>query len=448
MNNYHKIPLLMLLVITPKPSQLTDLGNPLILTPLISQGRISEAKEASAVTYPDLVGPNGAISSYSGYFTVDEPTDSNLFFWLFLSQNNPENDPVVLWLQGGPGASSIYATFTENGPYVLDENLKISYREYTWIANHSVIFIDNPVGTGFSFTNEGFVSNETQVGEHLYDALIQFFTLFPELQQNDFFITGESYGGHYVPAISHTIHQKNPSASLKINLKGLAIGNPLTDAKYQADYGAYLYYLGLIDENVKSTLDDLHGEFLLAVDKENFTASTTLLNKIREVALEASGIPQSYNHQSLLPEDPYYFEDYLTQPHIRPEIHIGNVSYGTTDSIVAQYLFEDKTKGVSEWLGELINNYSVLLYNGQLDTLDPYPLMVNLIRNINFDSRNDYLRAKRNIWHVDDEIAGYWKSVNNFTEVILLNAGHMVPLYQPKRACDLIYKFVRNITLN
>lgn len=88
-------------------------------------------------------------------------------------------------------------------------------------------------GTGYSFTNKGYAQNETKVGEDLYSALIQFFTLFPDLQKNDFFVSGESYGGKYVPAIAHTIHQKNPSAKLKINLQG-----------------TFIFYLYLIINNV------------------------------------------------------------------------------------------------------------------------------------------------------------------------------------------------------
>jgi vitellogenic carboxypeptidase-like protein len=94
-------------------------------------------------------------------------------------------------------------------------------------VNHNVIYIDNPVGTGFSFTDkeEGYAKNEIDVGNNLYEALIQFFTLFPDLQKNKFFVTGESYAGKYVPAVSHAIHKRNGNAKIKINLKGLAIGN-------------------------------------------------------------------------------------------------------------------------------------------------------------------------------------------------------------------------------
>lgn len=154
---------------------------------------------------------------------------------------------------GGPGSSSLYALFGENGPYIVTNGDQLSFREWAWTRNHSVIYIDNPAGTGFSFTEGGFAQNQTKVGDDLWEALTQFFTLFPELQDNPFFITGESYAGKYIPAAGYAIHKYNPSSELKINLQGLLIGNGLTDPENQiVEYGNYLYETGFIDENTKN----------------------------------------------------------------------------------------------------------------------------------------------------------------------------------------------------
>ena len=84
----------------------------------------------------------------------------------------------------------------------------------------------------------------------LYEALQQFFTLFPELRGNDFYATGESYAGKYVPAIAHKIHAMNPTVkkSKRINMKGMAIGDGLCDPETMTDYGDFLFGIGLIDE--------------------------------------------------------------------------------------------------------------------------------------------------------------------------------------------------------
>ena len=196
------------------------------MTPLIKSGKIELARNRSYVK--PLINN---VVSYSGFFTVDKQYNSNLFFWFFPAKSNSKTAPVILWLQGGPGAPSLFGLFTENGPFFITEEQTLESRHYTWISTHNVIYIDNPVGTGFSFTEDdkGYSRNEEDVGNNLYKAMKQFFQMFPEYQQNDFFITGESYAGKYIPALAYTIHMNNPNAKLKINLQGIAIGNGGSD---------------------------------------------------------------------------------------------------------------------------------------------------------------------------------------------------------------------------
>lgn len=222
-----------------------DAGEPLILTPLLKQNKIQEAQAASKVEDPVFLNT----TSYSGYFTVSESYNSNLFFWFFPAQRDPDNVPVLLWLQGGPGSSSMYGLFTENGPFEVISESQVRLRNQTWSRSHNLLYIDNPVGTGFSFTKGGYADNETKVGEDLHNGLQQFFTLFPKLQKNEFFISGESYAGKYIPAISHTILKKKSEAKIPINLKGVAIGNGLSDPEHQLLYGERLYQLGFLDWN-------------------------------------------------------------------------------------------------------------------------------------------------------------------------------------------------------
>lgn len=188
-------------------------GSQLMLTEYVKAGRIQEAKKLSLVT-----GLTPNIESYSGYFTVDANCSSHLFFWFFPSQNNPEKDPVSIWLQGGPGSSAFLGLLTEVGPYNLNLNGKLEKREFSWNRNSSLIFVDNPVETGYSYTEhtDCYATEQTQVGSNLLNALEQFFQLFPEYKANDFFVTGESFAGHYIPALAYAIHTSNSG----INLKG------------------------------------------------------------------------------------------------------------------------------------------------------------------------------------------------------------------------------------
>ena len=172
-----------------------------------------------------------------------------MFFWFFPSQINPRPDtPILLWLQGGPGSTSLFALFNEIGPIYIDTNGNIQLREISWNKNYHLIFIDNPVGTGFSFTDdpEGFVRSQEDVARDLYSALVQFFQIFTEYKSNPFYVTGESYAGKYVPSLTYKIHMENqnPQVKVAINLKGMTIGNGLCDPVNQYMYGDFLYQVG------------------------------------------------------------------------------------------------------------------------------------------------------------------------------------------------------------
>ncbi|KAG0423428.1 hypothetical protein HPB47_000787 [Ixodes persulcatus] len=112
-----------------------------------------------------------------------------------LIKENPESAPLILWLQGGPGSSSMIGLFTEHGPFVVDDDGNLKLREVTWTRRFSMLYVDNPVGTGFSFVekNHGYARNQTDVGRDMLEALQQFFTLFHELANNEFYVMGESY---------------------------------------------------------------------------------------------------------------------------------------------------------------------------------------------------------------------------------------------------------------
>jgi vitellogenic carboxypeptidase-like protein len=155
----------------------------------------------------------------------------------------------LLWLQGGPGASSLFGLFVENGPYRVDEKLNVNLNNYSWTQNFSMLYIDNPVGSGFSFTqsSQGFAQNEQNVADDLYEALQQFFTLFSEYRNNNFYLTGESYAGKFIPAIGYKLHTMANTSN--INFKGIAIGNGFIDPINMLDIGSFLYKIGLIDEN-------------------------------------------------------------------------------------------------------------------------------------------------------------------------------------------------------
>lgn len=427
-----------------------DPGKPLILTPFIEENKIDDALKAAEVHFNGFKG----VKSYAGYFTVDKTYDSNLFFWYFPSVNDPENAPVLLWLQGGPGASSMIGLFAENGPFKVKSKKGLKVRPYSWTTTHSVIYIDSPVGTGFSFTKGGYAQNETKVGDDLYEALQQFFKLFPKLQKNPFFVTGESYGGKYVPAISYAIYKKNPSAALKINLQGIAIGNGLSDPEHQLKYSDYLYQLGMIDTHVLQQIKGYEQDAVKLIQNKEWIKAFHLFddllngdqNNHTSLFKNVTGFDNYFNF--LIPkntdEELNYMLHYLSRNDVRAAIHVGDTPFLDENPLVEVNLMADVMQSVAPWISELLSNYKVLIYNGQLDIIVAYPLTVNYLQNLQFRGADEYKSAQRYQWYVNGTIAGYVKQAGNLTEVMVRDAGHMVPHDQPQWAFDLINRFTRN----
>ncbi|KAH9368036.1 hypothetical protein HPB48_019865 [Haemaphysalis longicornis] len=139
-------------------------GETLYLTPFINEGRLEEAKNLSKV---GDIPSDVQVPSYSGYITVNPQYNSNLFFWFVPSLSDPQNAPVILWLQGGPGTTSLLGFFAEHGPYrVAEGSTRAEFRQLTWAQRYSMLYVDQPVGAGYSFTeNEaGYARNMTDVG--------------------------------------------------------------------------------------------------------------------------------------------------------------------------------------------------------------------------------------------------------------------------------------------
>ncbi|XP_014615114.1 PREDICTED: venom serine carboxypeptidase [Polistes canadensis] len=424
-----------------------DMGNPLFLTPLIESGKIDEARKKSIVEHKEI----GSVSSYAGYLTVNKEYDSNLFFWFFPAKHNPKDAPVVLWLEGGPGATTLFGLFILHGPFLVTSNITLAPRNYSWTISHNLIYIDSPVGTGYSFTknDEGYARDETQIGKEINTALVQFFQLFPELQNNDFFVTGESYAGKYVPAVSHAIKDYNINAKVKINLKGLAIGNGYIDPENQLVYGDYLYQIGLIDLNLKNLFHQYETKARDLIKQKKYVDALESINVLfsgdPSILTNATGFQYYFNY--LRTEDTnetLWVSEWAQRADVRRAIHVGNCTFNFTSEIVENYLKTDIMQSVAVLVSDLLQHYKVLIYNGQLDIIVAYPYVLNFLQNLKWPGAEKYKTVDRKQWWVEDELAGYTKSVDNLTEVLVRNAGHLVPYDQPRWTLDLITRFTRN----
>ncbi|XP_046573544.1 probable serine carboxypeptidase CPVL [Haliotis rubra] len=436
------------------PTTSVDPGQPLYLSPYIAGGHIQQAQNLSRVG--SLQG--SSILSYSGYITVNANFNSNLFFWFIPAQQaDPHTAPLILWLDGGPGTSGLFGLFVQNGPFIVDKDLKLSPRKTDWSLKHSLLFIDNPVGTGFSFTgnDKGYATTEDDVARDLYSFLLQFYTMFPKFQKNDLYITGQSYAGKYIPAISYKIHTENPQAKVSINLKGLFIGGAFTDPISMIPaYADYLFNVGLFDENEKQYFQGQMGKITELVKAKKLKNAMDIFS----AALLGKGF--FYNatgyiaHENILevqgPADMNYYVSYVDLPEVRRAIHVGNVSYSEPSNLVFEKLYSDFLDSVRPWFVTLLNSgkYKVLLFNGQLDIIVCSPTTEAMLDSMTeWKDQAAYKQATKHIWRVsptDKDVAGYVRAVGNFTQVIVREAGHIVAFNQPDRAYDMLQRYIED----
>ena len=137
--------------------------------------------------------------------------------------------PVALWTNGGPGCSGLTGFMTEQGPFRVGSEGQLEPNAYAWNKAANMLFVEQPVGVGFSYSDDrsDYNTGDYQAAQDNYAAILEFMARFPDLADNDFYITAESYGGHYMPTLAKTIVDNDPKREA-INFKGFAVGNPYT----------------------------------------------------------------------------------------------------------------------------------------------------------------------------------------------------------------------------
>ncbi|XP_078177990.1 serine carboxypeptidase-like 26 isoform X2 [Carex rostrata] len=187
-----------------------------------------------------LPGQPGPVNftQYSGYVTVNATAGRALFYWLQEAQGGStvsDLAPLVLWLNGGPGCSSIaYGASEELGAFRINSDGATLYlNEYSWNKVANVLFLESPAGVGFSYSNTTSdlrTCGDNRTASDAYTFLLNWIEKFPKYKYRDFYIAGESYAGHYVPQLSQIVYEKNKGINKPIiNFKGYMVGNGLID---------------------------------------------------------------------------------------------------------------------------------------------------------------------------------------------------------------------------
>ncbi|CAG7785438.1 unnamed protein product [Allacma fusca] len=429
-------------------------SGPLFLSPYILQGRIQEARRDSKVNNKIKCSKN--IESYSGYLTVNFNYNSNLFFWFFPAETKQQNAPLVLFLNGGPGEPSTSEVFL-NGPLKFNKNGDVDFREksHSWTSTQSIIYLDSPVGTGFSFTDDpkGYSQNNEEVVDNIYLAFMQFLQIFYEYKDVPFYIVGLSYGGKFATALAQRIDQANSAGPFYLPLKGLLLLNPLLDPVIQSRLAHAHYNFGLYDENTRIILENFEEVLAELVKTNEIPMAAKLMDEMYGIHFNTTSIfHQKSGYKSIyeglldpdISSERFTPRDLIQQNKIRNEIHAGDLAFSSNSPTVILALLGDLFSSVSTTLGYLLasGEYKIWIVNCQLDLLLPPSNIDTVLKNLAWAGYNDFFNAEQSVWRSEGQIAGYCKQCGHFTRVILRLAGHTPYFDVPQWTAEILGKFL------
>lgn len=358
----------------PDPSSAV-LEDPLLLTPLIINCSYEEGRNKSEVK----LFKNFGVNAHSGYITVNGTI--NLFFLLVVGERNDSSEPLLLWTQGGPGLSALFGHFLENGPVAITETGNLSTRYNTLQKNMSVIYLDLPVGAGFSFTvnNDSYARSLEDIVFSVREFLDQFLQLFDYFKNRNFYLGGESYGARYSVAVADWLI-RNPQ-NISLNLKGVISGSgflgPILDI---ADSSKFLYQMSMLDSSGQSEFEQTF-QAMRAV-AANATIAPYAVQMLSTTIFTNPAAPTLFqnltffnDHASpVFTERPilmYVSVKFFNSTDFRQQFHVGNIPFQYNNPLLLTSFASDWLREISPMVERVINDSSMLFYMGQMDTLFP-----------------------------------------------------------------------------
>jgi len=386
----------------------------------------------------------------AGYLPVSDKNNAFIYFWLIESQGDPAKDPIVIWLNGGPGSSSFLGFFLENGPYKINKDLTLSDNPFSWNKNATYLMIDQPAGTGLSFVSDPKESAKTEqeATDQLFYGLQQFYKLWPEYLTLDLFIFGESFAGVYIPKLSTSILNANKVLKPVINLKGIGVGDGWVDPYIQqATYGDYAYAHGLVGLTEKHKAELLYGACAVAIEESLPDASRDadkVCNLIEEYITKVSGGANVYDVRITGDYDFSLIGSYLDQPSVRTALYIDEhiKAWKDTSKRIAYLLELGEQNSYAYLYPNLFESIPVLIYNGIYDMDCNFMGTDAWIESVNWSYKDAFLRQPRIPWMNEGSWAGHIRQFAQLTQVLVNGAGHLVPMDQPKNALALLNNFI------
>jgi len=339
----------------------------------------------------------------------------------------------------------------------VDTTLTLQPNPYSWTNISNVIFIDQPFGTGFSPIPHGdIVYNEEKMAEYVYAFLQGFLLLYPQYAKRNFYITGESFAGHYIPALAKYIVDKNAQGlNPIINLKALAIGNGWVVPEIQYNYEPFSVVNNLVVKGSREdmALIDMYKACQVFINEGNFVGATDTCNLIMDdVVLHAPKIDGDFiNHYNI--KEPcvvaslcYDFSNqttYMNMPQTQKALGIAPTTWESCSSRAGLPLTVDRLKAYDVDLPPVMNaGVRVLIYSGMYDLICEYMGGEAWLEAMQWQYQQQFNSAAYTNWNLNSTVAGHYKQAGLLTWLEVEKAGHMVPHDQPYPALSMFQAFL------
>ena len=393
-------------------------------------------------------------------------------FWWFYGAHDQQRDklPLVLWLQGGPGASGTgFGNFEEIGPLYQNSTA----RKTTWIQKTNVLFIDSPVGAGFSYVTDpvAYTRNVTQIADDLlvvFKAFLKNLTIFEDAP---FYIFGESYGGKMAAEFGQRLYETIERKEIKCNFKGVALGDSwISPVDSILSWGKYLYQYSLLDTQDLRAVQSSAGQVVNYFDQGLYKKSTAYWSKTRDLVSLFTDNVNVYNvlqHNASAFRDSNDIIERLYDRHlavyyqnnlksfmntvIRKKLGIipDNVTWGSQATDTFNYQSEDFMKPAIKAVDYLISKgLKIIVYQGQFDMLCNTAGAEKWTSKLQWSGLQGFNYATRKPLYIDGKIGqtqAFLKSFKNFSFYFVMNAGLMVPLDNGEMALKMLEEII-NVT--
>lgn len=419
--------------------------------------------------------PEVRFKQYAGYVDVDLKAGRSLFYYFVEAETDPHNKPLTLWLNGGPGCSSIGGgAFTELGPFFpRGDGRGLRRNKKSWNKVSNILFVESPAGVGWSYSNTSSDYNcgDASTARDTRTFMLEWFKKFPSYKSRDLFLTGESYAGHYIPQLAVALLDYNKhSKDFKFNIKGVAIGNPLL--RLDRDVPAVFEFFwshGMISDEIGLTITN-ECEF----DDYTFGSPHNVSAECNSALSEANKIVGDYiNNYDVILDICYpsvveqelrlkkmatkislgvdvcmTFERrfYFNLPEVQQALHANrtNLPYPWTMCTgVINYTEADGDINILPLLERIIKNkIPVWIFSGDQDSVVPFLGSRTLVRELAHDLQFQ-ITVPYGAWYHKEQVGGWYTEYGGMlTFATVRGAAHMVPYAQPARALHLFTSFI------